>query len=247
MRIGEHIKAVSEQGTALLAAARVAGLDADVPTCPSWTVGSLVAHVGKVHRWAETFLREGMAATADGTHPRTAKAPADGLEEWFAEGHRALVAALAEAAPDLRCWTFLSAPSPLAFWARRQAHETAIHRADADSALGRIPSYEPDFAADGIDELVAGFMARNGATPAADPQVSLAVRPSDADASWHIRIGPDGRTVASPAATADCTISGTASELYLFLWNRPPRRPPMVEGDASVLDLWRAEARIRWR
>lgn len=38
------------------------------------------------------------------------------------------------AAGYVDCWTFLDAPSPLAFWARRQAHETAIHRADAQLA-----------------------------------------------------------------------------------------------------------------
>ena len=34
----------------------------------------------------------------------------------------------------MRCFAFLPAPSPLAFWARRQAHETGIHRADVESA-----------------------------------------------------------------------------------------------------------------
>ena len=34
------------------------------------------------------------------------------------------------------CWTFLPAPSPRAMWARRQAHETAIHRVDAQLAAG---------------------------------------------------------------------------------------------------------------
>jgi len=248
MRIGKHVECVSEQGAALLDAARAAGLDADVPTCPGWTVRSLLGHVGTVHRWATTFVRDGMAATAGGTHSRTAEAPADGLEEWFAEGHHALVTALTEAAPDLDCWTFLPAPSPLAFWARRQAHETAIHRADAESGLGNIPTYEPALAADGIDEMIAGFMARNGGRLTADPPVSLAVRPTDFGASWHVLIRPDGRTVSSPAAApADCTLSGTASELYLSLWNRPPAKQPAVEGDSAVLDLWRAEAQIGWR
>lgn len=208
---------------------------------------SLLAHVGKVHRWAAAFVRDGMAATAGGAHPRTAKEPGDGLEEWYAEGHKALVTALTEATPDLECWTFLPAPSPLAFWARRQAHETAIHRADADSALGNVPAYDPALAADGIDELIAGFMARNGGTLTADPPVSLAVRPTDVETSWHVLIRRDGRTVTSPAGPADCTLSGPASDLYLTLWNRLPTREPAVEGDAAVLDLWRHGARIRWR
>ncbi|MER6443505.1 hypothetical protein ABT275_45720 [Streptomyces sp. NPDC001185] len=39
----------------------------------------------------------------------------------------------------MTCWTFNPArvPSPLAFWTRRQAHETAVHRYDAEAATGR--------------------------------------------------------------------------------------------------------------
>lgn len=40
------------------------------------------------------------------------------------------------------------ATSPRAFWARRQAHETAIHRADAESALATVPEWNAAFAAD---------------------------------------------------------------------------------------------------
>ena len=56
-------------------------------------------------------------------------------------------------------------PSPLAFWARRQAHETAVHRYDAQSAAPGGPpapagAFDPAFAADGVDELIMGFAAR---------------------------------------------------------------------------------------
>ena len=54
---------------------------------------------------------------------------------------------LRTADPAVRCWTFLPAPSPLAFWARRQAHETAIHRADAQLAAGPVTPFAADFAA----------------------------------------------------------------------------------------------------
>jgi uncharacterized protein (TIGR03083 family) len=72
----------------------------------------------------------------------------DVLVEWFVAGHAALVQALRDADPDLACWTFLPAPSPLAFWARRQAHETGIHRVDAESPADSITPFPPAFAAD---------------------------------------------------------------------------------------------------
>ena len=60
-------------------------------------------------------------------------------------------------------------PAPREFWARRQAHETTIHRADAVAAgLGRRPrsaelDLDPAFAVDGLDELLTGFL--RGAVP----------------------------------------------------------------------------------
>jgi hypothetical protein len=128
---------------------------------------------------------------------------------------------------------------------RRQAHETAIYAA---GALGEVPDYDPGLAADGIYELIAGFMARNSGTLCSDPPVFLAVRPTDVGTSWHVMIHPDGRTVTSPAGQpADCTLTASASDLYLLLWNRRPARQPGVDGDGAVLDLWRQEARVHWR
>lgn len=248
MQVEDHIDAVHAQGRALYDAAAAAQPDTAVPNCPTWTVDKLLAHVGKVHRWAATFLREGKVATAGGRHPRTAVAPVDALLDWYADGHAALVDALRAAPADLDCWTFVPGLPPLAFWARRQAHETAIHRADAESALHRVPTYDPALAADGIDELLAGLFTRGGGTLLADPAVSLAVRPTDVDASWRMDIGPAARRTTSPSdAPADCTLGGPASDLYLLLWNRRRRTEPEVTGDPAVLELWRAHAQVRWR
>ena len=65
----------------------------------------------------------------------------------------------------------MAAPCPLAFWAPRQAHETAIHRADAESAAALLPECLADFAADGLDELIMGF-GRRARPPRAPPQTS---------------------------------------------------------------------------
>jgi len=116
MRISDHVEAVAEQGRAAPYRRRVGGagrgradlpgLDDAPPARPRGHAAPLGSDVGA----------EGHGGPAGGAHPRTAEEPRDGLEEWFAEGHFALVATLTEAAPDLECWTFLLAPSPLAFW-----------------------------------------------------------------------------------------------------------------------------------
>ena len=154
---------------------------------------------------------------------------------------------LAAADESVECWTFLPAPSLLAFWARRQAHETAVHRADAESAVSTVPSWAPSFAADGIDELLNGFFGRPGGLLVADPPVSMALVPTDIDAGWTLSIEPAGRRLVAGEMPAQLTVVGPASELYLLLWNRSGTERLELRGDAAVLDLWRAKATITWK
>lgn len=246
MDLIDHIAAVDREGRLLAAAADRAGLDAAVPTCPGWTVRDLVHHLGCLQRGAAWFVTTGHReppGRAD-TERLFAAAPPDPLLPWFREGHAALVEALRGADPAVVCWQPLPAPSPLAYWARRQAHETAVHRVDAELAAGApVTACDPAFAADGIDELLLFFGGRTGSL-VADPPVTLAIRAADAARGWTIRIGAEGRTIAPGAGPADCAVGGPASDLYLLLWNRRGAAGLEVEGDRGVLDLWRERARI---
>jgi uncharacterized protein (TIGR03083 family) len=245
VQIHEHIDELERQGQALAAAAERAGPDAVVPTCPGWTVRDLLAHTAGVHDWAASFVRAEPDADPGADLPPPA--PGEDLVARYREAHAGLVADLRAAPPDLATWTFLRAPSPLAFWARRQAHEAAIHRADAESAAGSPVSYDPEFAADGIDELLCGFFARRPSRRLySETPRSLLIAPDDRPERWLATIGPEGceTQVLTSDKSADCTVRGAASELYLLLWNRSD--PPRVEGDDAVLDLWRGRAHITW-
>jgi uncharacterized protein (TIGR03083 family) len=150
VEIAEQIDALRDHGTLLAEATGQAGLDAAVPPCPPWAVKDLLRHTGYIHRRAARHITECPPRVLDG--PSEAEilrggAPDPDLIGWFLAGHAALVATLAAADPAPECGTFMDAPSPLAFWARRQAHETAIHRADAESAAGIWPQYPPDWQA----------------------------------------------------------------------------------------------------
>ncbi len=138
MEVAAHIDALRGEGRLMADAAANAAPDAHVPTCPEWVVRDLVRHLGGVHRWATGYVAGPRTEQWDvnldevvGTWPDDAE-----LVDWFREGCESLAGALEAAPPDLECWTFLRAPSPLAMWARRQAHETAIHRVDAELAAG---------------------------------------------------------------------------------------------------------------
>ncbi|MFC8431382.1 maleylpyruvate isomerase family mycothiol-dependent enzyme [Streptomyces sp. NPDC057253] len=243
METAEFIRILEREGQSLASAAEQAGTDAKVPTCPGWQVRDLLRHTGAVHRWATAFVAEGHTAF----RPVPDEPALDGEEllAWFRTGHRRLVDTLDSAAPDVRCWHFLPAPAPLAFWARRQAHETAVHRFDAQAARGGTPD-EPgrDFAADGIDELLRGFHARaKSRVRSAEPRV-LRVRASDADgAVWTVRLTEEPpATEYGEEGAAHCEVSGPAADLYLALWNRLPF--PRVTGDASVAQLWRERSAV---
>lgn len=248
MHIGEHVTALRREGVRFAQAAESAGMEAGVPTCPGWQVRDLVGHLGAVHRWAGSYVLTGNPEPTSGADEMALVPPGDSeLMQWFRAGHAALVDALGAADPAMTCWAFLPAPSPLAFWARRQAHETAIHRFDAQCAAGAVEGFPVDLASDGIDELLCGFFRRDRGRLVADPPVTVGLQTTDSGAAWTIRIEPDRRVVQPGLAEGDCIVTGPASNLYLLLWNRADSTGLDVTGDAAALDLWRAKAQIKWR
>jgi uncharacterized protein (TIGR03083 family) len=243
----EHIAALERDGARLAAAAGRAGLGAMVPPCPPWRVRDLLRHLGFVHRWAAGYVSQAREEMTDepAEDELLLAGPGDGeLLGWFRDGHAELVRALRSADPGLRCWTFLPAPSALAFWARRQAHETAIHRADAESAAGQVAAFPAAFAADGIDELIMGFWARGRAH--ADRPSCLRIQATDTGGEWLVQLGA-GTAARGRPAVADATVAGPACDLYLLLWNRlPPGGRVTIDGDPGVLPLWQNLMKVRW-
>ncbi|WP_426510492.1 maleylpyruvate isomerase family mycothiol-dependent enzyme [Dactylosporangium sp. McL0621] len=255
MEIGRHIDALERAGLDLVDAAEKAGFDAPVPTCPEWTVRELLQHVGYVHRWAAAYVRDGRIRilTDDEEADAVGPFPEDpALVDWFQAGHTALVDLLRAAPADTACWHFLPADSPLGFWARRQAHETTIHRADLQGAVGDIAGVEADLGLDGIDELLMGFYGSRGGRLRSEKPCTLSVHALDGAAAdgpheWTVAMTPQGATIVRGATTpADCSLRGPASALYLALWNRRATRDLHVQGDESVLSVWRDRATIRW-
>ncbi|MGA5601256.1 maleylpyruvate isomerase family mycothiol-dependent enzyme [Streptomyces griseoincarnatus] len=243
METAWYLEILEHEGRSLADAAEQAGPGAHVPACPGWRVRDLLRHTGVVHRWAAGFVADACPTP----RPMEEHPDLDGTEllAWYRAGHRALLDTLREAKPDVECWTFLpGAESGLGFWARRQAHETAVHRWDAQAARGGDPTpVATDFAVDGVDELLRGFHARRKSrvrTP--EPRV-LRIRATDADAVWTVRLSQEPPVTARDAAgDAECEVSGPAAELYLSLWNRLP--VPEVTGDHALAELWRETSAV---
>jgi uncharacterized protein (TIGR03083 family) len=252
MEIATWIEMLRAEGARMTAAARATPADAAVSTCPEWVARDLIRHQGGVHRWAADIVAEARAEPPSKSLEELAGGwPGDEeLGDWFEAGYLSLVSALERAPADVQCWTFFAAPSPLAFWSRRQAHETTIHRVDAELTAGRSADHlspiTPRFAADGADELLVGFMPMRSAKLRADEPVSLAFRCTDVDDAWVLTIGPDGPSAHAGAGTADCSVAGRASDIYLALWNRGGDDALSVEGDPEVLHRCSDAMGVHW-
>jgi uncharacterized protein (TIGR03083 family) len=168
------------------------------------------------------------------------------LLAWFAAGAEVLIAALTASPAELRCWTFLPARSPLEFWARRQAHETEIHRADVDLARGgREVAFDKALAADGIEELLFGFAARVRHLEV-PTELRLGLSANDLPQSWEVRLAAAGVQAERGVGAADCSVTGSASDLYLLLWNRLPASAVKVSGPRDALELWQRSVQVTW-
>jgi uncharacterized protein (TIGR03083 family) len=160
------------------------------------------------------------------------------LIDRFREGCTKLVHTLASAPLDLDCFAFLPATSPLAMWARRQAHETARHRVDAESPGSTITEFNPAFAADGVDELLSCFMTRpHPRTPKISRPSSVHVHAADTGDGWYIEISPEAVAAARRGDPAGCTITASADELCLLRWTRRSVADISVDGDRDLLNL----------
>lgn len=254
MEVAEHTAIVAREGRQFAAAARRSGFGVHIPTCPEWDVRDLVRHLSEIHLWAAAHVDQPHSKPwVDDLSELTAFWPDlavfwpedDDLIDWYLDTNANLVRALESAPPDVDSFTFLPAPSPLAMWARRQAHETAVHRFDAENAIGVVSEFDPVFAADGIDELLVGFAPRRQEFPVASDQ-TMQVLARDTDDHWHLKIGPNGIATSRGDGPADVTLTGTAPDLYLVLWNRGDDSSITVTGDREVLEKWHGSLRIRW-
>lgn len=226
-----------------LAAVPVPALGAAVTACPGWDVARLISHVGRVHRWAATVLRDGAEAARH--LPREPHPENERLADWYRDSRDLLLRELDARDPDAEADVF-TGRGTVRFWLRRQAHEVAMHRWDAQDAVsaGGAIAFEPDLAADGIDEWLRVFvprhLARQGGVPPELHGATLRLHRTDT-------AGPDPvlrLTGTQPSievdTAADTTVSGTAADLLLTVWHRPPADKPVAtdpELCARVLDL----------
>src|SRR5262245_56717668 len=124
--------AIEREVEALVAAVSAGPLFAPVPTCPDFTVDDLAQHVGAFCSFWTHILCEGTG------HPKTPfeELGSEGRSEWLADLGGHLVTELRDTPPGTSVWTWYEPDQTAGFVARRCSHELAIHRVDAQLAIG---------------------------------------------------------------------------------------------------------------
>jgi uncharacterized protein (TIGR03083 family) len=217
-----------------------------IPTCPAWTLRQLATHVGRGQRWAAEIVARRSAEfipfgdVPDGRLPDDPAARPD----WLNYGAARLIDAVRAGGTE-QVWTF-TGMRPAGFWARRMAHETAVHLADAELAAGREIRIAADLAADGIDEWLWLIAEDPGdrPLPLRDEGQTLHVHATDEGldgaGEWLVRRTAAGLAVEPGHARADVAVRGPAALLLLVLVRRLPPTEPGVQvlGDGALLGYW---------
>lgn len=214
-------------------AALTAGPEATVPTCPEWTVARLVRHVAAVQAWVLACV-----ADPDGSEARGERPPKewDEIVPWW-DDKRAELRRAFDAGPDTPAqMLFPFYEANLGAWARRQAHEVAIHRVDVELAGGReVTTFDTAFAADGVDEALSMIIHRRGADwSAVEASGTVLVHAEDARRLWSLTLAPGQRPALAAPAEPDVTLSGGSDAVYKRLWRRPA--DVSITGEAELLD-----------
>jgi uncharacterized protein (TIGR03083 family) len=182
-------------------------------------------------------------------HPKTLGEPGEGEDpvDWLESGAERALAVLGATDPEAPVWNwFDGGPAPARFWFRRMAHETAIHRADAESAAGRLSPVEPaELASDGIDEFLFFLPARSKNDGPAPLTGSYHFHTTDVPGEWVVEFGAAGApAIRREHAKADVAIRGAASDLELFLYNRGGAEGLTVFGDEAMVTAWSDQIRF---
>src|SRR5919106_3417272 len=116
-----------------LAIAASKDLHAHVPSCPEWDMAELVRHTGQVHRHKTAIVRHGGTEFPPGLEREPTPDADDELVGWYREGLDDLIGTLTSRDPETSAWSW-AGDHRVAFWIRRMAQETAMHRWDAEAA-----------------------------------------------------------------------------------------------------------------
>jgi uncharacterized Actinobacterial protein TIGR03083 len=241
------LAALRAEGSAFLAAVSQPGvLSRRVPSCPDWSVGELVRHLGAFYQ--RIRLNAGSAGADEAwpalTVPEEAPTADDeAVVTWFREQLQSVEAHLESLDPDLPTWNWAPRARVAAFWHRRAAHETAVHRWDAQVATRLPEPIESKLAGDTIAEALDTFLPGGRRQVDRPAHGLIQLTATDIGQQWYVRLRGAAISLLDADTRLDAethparaTAAGSASDLALALWGRVPFDVIEASGDVTLLE-----------
>jgi uncharacterized protein (TIGR03083 family) len=230
-----HLQHLRVQARTLADSARQ-NLDAQVPTCPGWTVRECVRHTGSAFGYAAAVIEHGHEPDDWERRPR---AGVD-LLVWYDAMTRQLLRVLTSQTLGTPTWTWYEPWRQVAFWCRRMAHEATIHRVDVQLAAGAgVAPVDDAFALDGVDEVLECFLRYRGTQRGVRGNGETVLVEAD-EQTWGVAFFPSGVDITPGLVEPDVMVRGVASSVYLWLWGRSPDSAVVIEGAETVAERLRA-------
>ena len=217
----------------------------DVPSCPGWTTKDLAKHMAHVYLGQAYVVETGSQAENKehlAPYPRT-----EDFMEFMSWGFMAITTALDINRPERPTWSWHHSDHSVDFWFRRMAHETVIHRIDAQQAVGSVTTIDEALALDGVDEVL-DFLPLLGSWPEAPNVdfgiVSIVAKTRNGSKVWDLNFTDQAATVSAADkanVSARLVISGDAEAMDLYLWGRIDSSDPRIsitgEGEETFKQL----------
>jgi uncharacterized protein (TIGR03083 family) len=242
------LECLSSDYASLRDAATVGEVTEPVPCCLGWTMGDLVSHVAMVYLHKATSMRTGQIPES-WPPPGLDDEPLLPFLEW---AYGELLAEFSQHVPTDPTPTWYEPDQTVAFWIRRMAQETVIHRIDAEQAAGLPVTPVPDdLAVDGVDEVLKRFLAydsvhwpdefsqmKGGHLAGEGSRDAIVVVAGQA--AWTVRPSPREVLIEDgPGDHPRVTIQAAPEEMLRWLWGRTGDDAVRVTGDQEWADYLR--------
>jgi uncharacterized protein (TIGR03083 family) len=223
---------------------------APVPSCPGWTATDLARHLAVVYGYVAESVRTGASLGGSPDRGSSEEQDPDPIVA-FDKAAAAVQEQFGARPPTDHAPTWHRPDQTVGFWVRRMAHETSIHRVDAElTAEAPVSPIPADLALDGIDEFLKIFMAYGSALRRdrlgdllESPDQRMLLVSTEATAheparAWTVAAHPDGISTADARPDepdAALTIFGRPAAVLRWLWNRPEADAVHIAGDPLLL------------
>ena len=223
-----YLELLRRESAAFRAAIARAEPTTRVPTCPEWDADDLLWHLGEVQWFWSRVVGPPLLTRESGQALERVERPGDreGLLRHFDRSHEALVAALESHSPGQAAWSW-APDQTVGFSYRRQAHEAAMHRVDAELLTGMAAPIDAALAVDGVDEAL-GLMFGGDGTETPEPVPPVEFVTTDVPHRWVLHL------VREPVGGGEAGGESEGGRLGLL---------PSVDAPGASVQGWRPDPR----